>query len=124
MSADRDIDRTKTWFAVYDLECKHWRDVDCNGGRCAHELYENDGVYAVGRNQFRGRDNIRRFYDWRRGRREQASTRHLITNINVVEEKERHAKSVGLITLYRARGNSYRVSGGPYLTKADGPVLI
>jgi hypothetical protein len=111
------------WFALYHLECEHWHDVDCNGGRSAHELYVNDGLYAVGQNRFQGRDAVRMFYDWRRGR-EQANTRHLIANVNLVGGSERRAKTVGLITIYRLRGSAYHVKGGPRLRKVDGPVLV
>jgi hypothetical protein len=117
------INKLGMWFALYHLECQHWYDVDSNGGRSTHEFYENDGLYAVGRNRFCGRDSIRNFYDWRRGRG-QVITRHLVTNVNLIAEDERRAKSVGLLTVYRVRGGGYRVDRRQVLTKVDGPVLV
>jgi SnoaL-like domain len=109
-------DELEIWCALHQLECKHWHDVDFNGGRSAHEFYRDDGLFAVGQNRFEGRDVIRTFYDWRRGRGE-VTTRHLISNVIVVAQDESRAKAVGSITVYRARGI-------PPLRRADGPTLI
>jgi hypothetical protein len=56
------------WHALYDLEVRYWHEVDGNGGTNAHSFYTADGVFAVGENEFRGRERIEQFYAWR-GRR-------------------------------------------------------
>lgn len=91
------------WFALYSLEAKHWNDVDFNGGRSVHELYCDTGVFAVGPNRFDGRCSIKQFYEWRRARGEMTS-RHIISNVTVEVQDERHAKAFGLITVHRGKG--------------------
>ena len=47
------------------LETEYWYDVDHNWGRSAHELYLDDGLFAIGKTEMSGRDAIREFYRWR-----------------------------------------------------------
>ncbi|HEY2137641.1 MAG TPA: nuclear transport factor 2 family protein [Xanthobacteraceae bacterium] len=98
-----DADDAGLWFALSRLEARCWHDVDFNGGRSAHDLYCADGLFAVGPNRFEGRDSIRTFYEWRRGRG-RITTRHVVTNAIVLERDGRRAKASGLLTVYRADG--------------------
>src|SRR5580698_7294419 len=104
MNATNVVDEPKIWHALNRLEAEHWRDVDVNGGRSVHDLYESDGLFVVGPNRFEGREGIQIFYQWRRGRGNN-TTRHIISNVIVHAEGERYAKLSGLITIYRGAGS-------------------
>ena len=58
---------------------ERWRGVDTNAGIHTHELYETDGEFWLGSRGFCGREEIRRFYAWRRSGQSR-TTRHLILN--------------------------------------------
>jgi hypothetical protein len=95
------------WHALYQLEARYWHDVDCNGGRNAHEFYLPDGVMVVGHNCFQGREKIREFYGWRQRQAATAissvkTTRHLINNLLVESNDERSAKVLGIVSFYGA----------------------
>jgi hypothetical protein len=91
------------WLALNRLELRCWHDVDFNGGRAVHELYCSDGIFTVGKNRFEGRESIRAFYEWRRRRREMV-TRHIVTNLIVLESSESRARASGSLTVYRGIG--------------------
>ena len=90
------------WYTLYRLEAQYWYNVDCNGGFLVHELYCDDGLLSVGGKEFKGRNTIKTFYEWRRKRGE--TTRHVIANVLVRPEDERHATAFGLMTIYRGEG--------------------
>jgi hypothetical protein len=92
------------WCALNRVIADYWADVDENGGQRAHEFYLEDGLYAIGNNRFEGQDKIRAFYA--RRRYGTVVTRHLLSNVRVLGEDERHARVLGLMTLYRADGKS------------------
>lgn len=106
----------QVWFALSRLEARHWHDVDFNGGRAVHGLYCPDAVFTVGQNRFEGRDNIKAFYEWRRGRGHM-TTRHLITNLIVLDRNEPNARLVGSLTVYRGTGT-------PPFAGANAPILV
>ena len=54
-------DEVSLWHALYCLETKYWHEVDCNGGRNAHEFYLPDGLMVVGHNRSRGTTKSRNF---------------------------------------------------------------
>ena len=56
-----------------------WREVDINGGINTHRLYEPDGEFWFGSRGFVNREEIRRFYAWRRTGKTR-TTRHLVLN--------------------------------------------
>ena len=103
MTVTDDRDEAAIWYALHRLEMNYWHDVDLNAGSKAHEFYVNDGLFAVGDNQFRGHDKIRAFYAWRR-QRGHTTTRHLINNLQVAAQDPRHAGLTGVLSLYRADG--------------------
>ena len=43
-------DQLLLWHALYQLEARYWHEVDCNGGRDAHQFYLSDGLMVVGHN--------------------------------------------------------------------------
>jgi len=98
-----DADDLALWYAINRLIMSYWADVDNNGGSKAHEFYMPEGVYAVGANQFEGTDKIRAFYI-RRRQYGHITTRHLISNLQVFREDEHHARTVGVVSLYRSDG--------------------
>lgn len=95
------------WHALYQLEASYWHDVDCNGGRSAHEFYPPDGVLVVGHNRFQGREKIREFYAWRERQAATAissvkTTRHLISNLFIESSAGRSVKVLGIVSFYGA----------------------
>src|SRR5271168_4183112 len=103
MSAANNTDELRIWYALYQLEAKHWYDVDFNGGCSVHELYSPDGRFAVGPNRFEGQHGIKSFYEWRR-RCGKTNTRHVVSNVMVLTQDERRATASGMISIYRAKG--------------------
>jgi hypothetical protein len=92
------------WCTLNRVMADYWADVDENGGRKAHEFYLPDGLYTVGNNRFEGQEKIQAFYA--RRRYGTVLTRHLVCNVRVLGEDERHARILGLMSLYRADGKS------------------
>lgn len=92
------------WCALNRLISNYWADVDENGGQTAHEFYVPEGLYAIGNNRFEGQEQIQAFYA--RRRYGTVMTRHLVSNVRVLGEDERNARTLGLISLYRADGKS------------------
>jgi hypothetical protein len=99
-----DGDDLTLWYALSQLMANYWADVDQNGGLHAHGFYVPDGLYAIGNNRFEGREKIEAFYA--RRRHGTVLTRHLVSNLRVFREDERHARSFGIMSLYRADGRS------------------
>jgi hypothetical protein len=98
-----DTDDLTLWYALNRLLTDYWADVDHNGGSRAHEFYLEDALYAVGNNHFDGVEKIRAFYD-RRRQFGNSTTRHLVGNVRVARDKERHARADGVMSLYRGDG--------------------
>ena len=92
------------WYALNGLVADYWADVDENGGEQAHEFYLPDGLYAIGNNRFEGKQKIAAFYARRRFGT--VLTRHVVSNLRASGEETRHARVVGLMSLYRADGQS------------------
>ena len=99
-----DGDYLALWCALNRLMANYWAEVDENGGEQAHQFYVPDGHYAIGNNRFEGEEKIRAFYA--RRRYGTVMTRHLICNLRVFGEDERHARMAGVMSLYRADGRS------------------
>ena len=99
-----DGDYLALWCALNRLMANYWAEVDENGGEKAHQFYVPDGHYAIGNNRFEGEEKIRAFYA--RRRYGTVMTRHLICNLRVFGEDERHARMAGVMSLYRADGRS------------------
>jgi hypothetical protein len=119
MSAEADL---VLWHALYGLETRYWHDVDYNDGGNAHDFYLPDGVFAVGDNEFRGREQIRQFYAWRGQRglatvRSLRTTRHLISNLWVESVNGREAKAFGVISFHEAPGR-------PPIKESRAPILV
>ena len=91
------------WYALNRLMTNYWAEVDHSGGSQAHEFYLPDALYVVGHNRFEGPEKIRAFYA-RRRERGATTTRHLIDNLQVFRADAQHARTVGVMSLYRADG--------------------
>jgi len=98
-----DTDDLALWYALNRLMTNYWAEVDHNGGSQAHEFYLPDALYVVGHNRFEGPEKIRAFYA-RRRERGTTTTRHLIDNLQVFRADAQHARTVGVMSLYRADG--------------------
>ena len=98
-----DTDDPVLWHALNRLMTNYWAEVDQNGGNQAHQFYLPDALYAVGDNRFEGGEKIRAFYA-RRRQHGMTTTRHLVGNLRVFPEDARHARAVGIMSLYRADG--------------------
>jgi len=98
-----DTDDLALWYALNRLIANYWADVDLNGGSRAHEFYLPAALYAVGNNRFEGAEKIRAFYA-RRRQHSNTTTRHLVGNLQVFRDDARRARTVGMMTLYRADG--------------------
>jgi len=98
-----DTDDLALWYALSRLMTNYWAEVDGNGGVQAHEFYLPDALYAVGINRFEGEEKIHAFYT-RRRQRGRTTTRHLVQNLQVFRDDARHARAVGVMSLYRADG--------------------
>ena len=101
MTVASDMPDVGLWCVLNHLESSYWSEVDCNGGRQAHEFYTPDGLFAVGDNQFLGQQNIRAFYTWRR-RRGLLTSRYLICNLLVVSSDDGRASHTAMLNLYKA----------------------
>jgi hypothetical protein len=99
-----DGDDLALWYALNRLIANYWAEVDENGGEQAHEFYLPDGRYVIGNNRFEGEEKIRAFYA--RRRYATVMTRHIVSNLRVVNEDARHARMAGVMSLYRADGRS------------------
>jgi hypothetical protein len=121
MSAQGDL---LLWHALQGLEVAYWHEVDLNEGRNAHQFYLPDGIMIVGHNRFQGRDDIRKFYEWR-ARQAQSSvsgattTRHVISNVLIASCTERTAKVVALLSLYGGAVRGRTPQAKPPILLAD-----
>jgi hypothetical protein len=97
-------DELALWHVLTRLMASYWADVDENGGQEAHAYYLPQGIYATGNNRFEGRDKIEAFYARRRYGK--IATRHLLSNLRIFGNDERHARILGMMSLYRAEGGS------------------
>jgi hypothetical protein len=118
------MNQFELWHALYNLEVRYWQDVDCNGGRHAHQFYLADGVMIVGHNRFEGRDKICEFYRWRERQATTSissvkTTRHLISNLFVDSTDARHAKVLGIISIYGAIVRAPATQSKPPMLIAD-----
>lgn len=104
------------WYALHRFVVHYWSEIDLNGGGEAHNFYLPDALFAVGQNQFPGRDKIRAFYQERQ-RRGFTTTRHLISNLQVLPINDREVRVTGVLSLYRADGR-------PPFHGARAPMLI
>lgn len=99
----QDTDDVALWYALYRFVTNYWAEVDLNSGEAAHSFYLPDAVFEVGQNRFEGQEKIRAFYQHRR-RRGISTTRHLISNLQVLPREDETVRLVGVLSLYRADG--------------------
>jgi SnoaL-like domain len=87
-----------------------WLIDHCDGAG-AEGLFTTEGVYDMSNRVFRGRDEIRGFYDARKARGRRAS-RHVFSNLHVAMEGPGRATGTTVLTLYACDGDP------PYPTQA------
>ena len=117
-------DEVDLWHTLYRLEARYWHEVDCNGGRKAHEFYLPDGVLVVGHNRFQGREKIREFYAWRERHcttviSSVKTTRHLINNLIVDATTEGRARVLGVVSFYGSAARPPAQQSKPPMLIAD-----
>jgi hypothetical protein len=105
-----DTDDLALWYALNRLMTNYWDDVDHNGGSRAHKFYLPEALYTVGTNRFEGAEKICAFYA-RRRQHGNITTRHLVGNLRVFRDDARRARTVGVMTLFRADGELSRNLG-------------
>src|SRR5687767_7130533 len=88
------------WHTLHNMEVRRWYDVNLNSGLTLHEMYVEDGVFAVGPTRHEGRETIRRFYE-ARAKRGIRTARHVLTNFQVLPgDRAGHVRAVGVVSLY------------------------
>ncbi len=88
------------WYALHDMEVRHWYDVNLNFGRTVHELYADEGLFAVGPQERRGPAVIREFYE-ARAKRGARTARHVLTNFRLVPgSTDGVVRATGIISNY------------------------
>ena len=78
--------------------------VDHRWGEGVPELFLEDGVYAAPGLELRGRNEIARFYVERRARGKRTS-RHVFTNLHLLEAGSNSAVATVVLTLYAKDGD-------------------
>ena len=96
------------------MTADYWHDVDCNWGSTAHEYFTEDGVFHAIESAFTGREAIRQFYSWRKGRGARLA-RHVISNLRVVVESDQRAQAIWIMSLYAADGEPPMPSKPPIM---------
>ncbi|WP_174278918.1 nuclear transport factor 2 family protein [Sphingomonas bacterium] len=76
MSASGEIER---FVRLHALEVDYWYAVDRRQGTGAEEFYTEEGIFVVGSETMRGRDEVAAFYRWRASRGERTA-RHCVSN--------------------------------------------
>ena len=123
-------DELLLWYSLHRLEAAYWYDVDVNDGRTAHNFFTPDGVKMVGHNRFEGREEIRKFYEWR-ARQNGANAvrqlgisgvkavRHMVTNLYVASNSERCAIVLGMVIFYGGPTYPSKRRSNPPMMVAD-----
>ncbi len=100
--------------AIGALLADYWHEVDHYWGRNAHQLYTEDGVFAIGSDHMNGPAAIQAFYKWREGRGAREA-RHVISNLRVVQLDDGHVEVACILCLYAADGVPVLPSSPPIL---------
>lgn len=85
--------------------------IDHRDGAGVESLFTADGVYDMSNHVFRGRDEIKGFYDARKSRGRRAA-RHVFSNLHLILEGADRAIGTTILTLYACDGDP------PYPTQA------
>lgn len=76
-----------------------WFDVDTNYGRNACDFYTADGVFEASAYAYRGRDKIRKFYEYRENNGPRTAA-HTFTNFRARIESRTRAVTTWYLVLY------------------------
>lgn len=85
--------------------------IDHRDGAGVEGLFAADGVYDMSNRVFRGRDEIKGFYDSRKARGRRAA-RHVFSNLHLTLDEPNRAAGTTILTLYACDGEP------PYPTQA------
>ena len=90
-------------FELIELVHAYWNNVDAKWGAEAHTMFTEDGVFQSDSSLHTGREEVKGFYDWRRGRGERVA-RHLVSNPLVTIEGPDRATVRYTMTIYAVDG--------------------
>ena len=96
-------DRLRLTQELHALLIDYWHDVDTNWGRNATGYYTVDGVFEASRNSYRGRDQIRAFYQYRIDRGPRVAV-HSVSNFRVDIGGPAEVTCTYYLSLYAADG--------------------
>lgn len=98
-----DGDRLRATQQLTMLLTDYWHDVDMYRGHGAPDYYTEDALFEGSQASYRGRDEIRRFYQWREDRGARA-TLHVFSNVRVEITSNTTATCTWYMRLYAADG--------------------
>ena len=88
---------------LHTLLIDYWHDVDTNWGRNAADYYTPDAVFEGTNAVYRGREQIRKFYQWRLDRGPRIAA-HTVSNFRVELIDPATAVCTWYLLLYAADG--------------------
>ena len=100
MGASSEIER---FVRLHALEVDYWYTVDRRHGAGAEQFYTEDGIFVVGSETMRGRDEVAAFYRWRTSRAERTA-RHCISNPRLSASHENTATFECMMHLFADDG--------------------
>ncbi len=77
--------------------------IDHRDGAGVESLFTHDGIYDMSNRVFRGRHQIKGFYDARKSRGRRAA-RHVFSNLHLTMEQPDRATGTTILTLYASDG--------------------
>lgn len=94
-----DTERRNIEADLHRMMVDYWDEVDARWGAKAHEMYTEDGKFQ----KMNSREEIKAFYDWRKGRGDRASF-HIVLNMKVDVESADKATARYVMMLFAADG--------------------
>ena len=94
------------------LLADYWHDVDVNFGRNAADFYEEDAVFHSQYVRHEGREQIRKFYQFRRDRGARTAV-HVATNFRVESFTETEAVTTWYMQLFAHDGTPVHPTAPP-----------
>ncbi len=97
------LDRVRLTQELHVLLIDYWHDVDTNWGRNAPDYYTEDAVFEALGSVYRGREQIRAFYQYRLGRGARVAV-HGVSNFRIEVVGAAEAVCTWYLFLYAADG--------------------
>jgi hypothetical protein len=109
------MNRRERAIATAELEmglADFWHDVDTNWGRHAADYYAAEAVYKSGKLNLEGREEIQKFYSWRKDRGARVAV-HAYSNFRAEFDDAGGATAHWYMLLWAADGEAPRESEAP-----------